>query len=110
MAVPWQRSGSEVANFAAMCAAAVPADAGSAEPPSHRRYDPLRGRWVVVSAGRTRRPWAGDLDRAAAPAVPRHDPACPLCPGNSRPAGQRNPEYAGPYVFDNDFPALRPAT
>lgn len=42
----------------------------------------------------------------------RHDPECGLCPGNLRAAAGldriRNPDYPGPYVFANDFPALRP--
>ena len=32
----------------------------------HRRYDPLRGEWVLVSPGRTKRPWQGGEEPAAA--------------------------------------------
>lgn len=78
----------------------------------HRRFDPLRGRWVLVSAGRDRRPWSGESQAVSPVAVARHDPECGLCPGNLRAAAGldriRNPDYAGPYVFANDFPALRP--
>jgi UDPglucose--hexose-1-phosphate uridylyltransferase len=39
---------------------------------------------------------------------PAHDPSCYLCPGSLRASGARNPDYAGTFVFDNDFAALRP--
>lgn len=62
-----------------------------------------------MSAGRDRRPWSGAAEAASPAAPPRHDPTCPLCPGNPRGAGEgRNPEYTGPFVFANDYPALRP--
>ncbi|MEX5635407.1 UDP-glucose--hexose-1-phosphate uridylyltransferase [Parafrankia sp. FMc2] len=84
-------------------------------PGAHRRFDALRGRWVLVSAGRDRRPWSGQAEVAAPDVAAPYDPTCPLCPGNPRGAGlddaaPRNPDYSGPYVFTNDFPALRPAT
>ena len=75
----------------------------------HRRYDPLRDAWVLVSEGRGARPWRGQLDPLPAETAPTHDPACELCPGNVRASGMRNPDYEGPFVFDNDFPALLPA-
>ncbi len=74
----------------------------------HRRYDPLRDGWVLVSAGRDARPWRGQVERAPVVAPPSYDPDCYLCPDNVRVTGARNPAYMGPYVFDNDFPALRP--
>ena len=74
----------------------------------HRRYDPLRDEWVLVSAGRTDRPWQGH-EEPATPAVP-FDPDCYLCPRSTRAGGRTNPDYDGPWVFTNDFPALRPGT
>lgn len=76
----------------------------------HRRYDPLRDQWVLVSPHRAERPWQGQTEARAAVARPAHDPACYLCPGNERAGGRRNPDYAGTFVFDNDFPALLPQT
>ena len=36
----------------------------------HRPYDPLSDRWVVVSAGRTDRPWPGDEEPGTAGDLP----------------------------------------
>lgn len=73
----------------------------------HRRYNPLTGRWILVSPHRTQRPWQGKCEETAAPR-PAYDPQCYLCPGNARAAGVVNPAYPGTYVFTNDFPALLP--
>jgi UDPglucose--hexose-1-phosphate uridylyltransferase len=76
----------------------------------HRRYNPLIDEWVLVSAGRDRRPWLG----AEEPELPRagltFDPECYLCPGNVRANGNVNPDYDSTFVFTNDFSALRPDT
>lgn len=72
----------------------------------HRRYDPLRDQWVLVSPQRNLRPWQGQEERPAASQVPPYDPHCYLCPGNGRAGGQRNPDYESVFVFTNDFPAL----
>ncbi len=75
----------------------------------HRRYDPLSDQWVLVSAGRTKRPWLGHKERrAVTEGRPPFDPDCYLCPGNTRASGARNPEYSSTFVFTNDFAALRP--
>jgi UDPglucose--hexose-1-phosphate uridylyltransferase len=74
----------------------------------HRRHNPLSDEWVLVSAGRTSRPWQGSRETTASDARPRYDPECYLCPGNGRAGGATNPAYEGTFVFTNDFAALRP--
>jgi UDPglucose--hexose-1-phosphate uridylyltransferase len=81
--------------------------AGLAEHP-HRRLNLLSGEWVLVSPHRTQRPWQGQVEKRQEEARPPYDPACYLCPGNERANGERNPEYRGTFVFENDFAALRP--
>ena len=76
----------------------------------HRRYDALADTWVLVSAGRTKRPWLGAQEPEAATARPAFDASCYLCPGTTRANGLTNPAYDGTYVFVNDFSALRPET
>ena len=56
------------------------------------------------------RPWQGQQDDSERTDLPPHDPDCYLCPGNSRVNGDVNPDYAGPFVFANDFPALSPGS
>ncbi len=46
------------------------------------------------------------MEEAAHEARPEYDPGCYLCPGNTRANDERNPEYTGTFVFDNDYPAL----
>jgi UDPglucose--hexose-1-phosphate uridylyltransferase len=84
-----------------------PGLAALAEVP-HRRLNLLTGEWVLVSPHRTQRPWQGRVERLSDGGRPRHDPSCYLCPGNPRAGGHQNPAYTGTFVFDNDFPALRP--
>jgi UDPglucose--hexose-1-phosphate uridylyltransferase len=72
---------------------------------SHRRYNPLLDEWVLVSPHRTQRPWLGQ-EEPPVPARPSYDPGCYLCPGNTRANGEKNPEYPGTFVFQNDFAAL----
>lgn len=74
----------------------------------HRRYNPLKQEWVLVSPHRNKRPWQGKSEATVASDKPAHDPKCYLCAGNTRVNGEVNPEYRGPYVFPNDFPALLP--
>lgn len=76
----------------------------------HRRYDALADTWVLVSAGRTKRPWLGAQEPEPAADRPTFDPACYLCPGNTRANGVTNPAYDATFVFINDFSALRAGT
>ncbi len=72
----------------------------------HRRFNPLRQEWVLVSPHRNDRPWQGQVDLTARPEAAPYDPHCYLCPGNARAHGARNPDYASTFGFDNDFPAV----
>jgi UDPglucose--hexose-1-phosphate uridylyltransferase len=74
----------------------------------HRRWNPLLREWVLVSPHRTDRPWQGQIEAPQRANIPRYDPDCYLCPGNTRAGGHRNPDYPCTFVFDNDFPALLP--
>ncbi|MFC0309391.1 galactose-1-phosphate uridylyltransferase [Gallibacterium trehalosifermentans] len=72
----------------------------------HRRYNPLKGEYVLVSPHRAKRPWQGQQEKIADEQKPSHDPTCYLCPGNKRITGEENPTYSKPFVFKNDFSAL----
>ena len=74
----------------------------------HRRWNPLKREWVLVSPQRTQRPWQGQTETTAAPAGPAYDPSCYLCPGNARAGGKENPQYTDTFVFVNDYAALKP--
>ncbi|HCK99886.1 MAG TPA: galactose-1-phosphate uridylyltransferase [Candidatus Marinimicrobia bacterium] len=76
----------------------------------HRRYNPLKGEWVLVSPHRTKRPWLGKQEASPSDNRPAYEPGCYLCPGNERAGGKINPHYTSTYVFDNDFAALLPDT
>ena len=74
----------------------------------HRRFNALTGEWVLVSPHRTRRPWQGQVERRPPENRSPYDPSCYLCPGNERAGGERNPNYAGTFIFENDYAALVP--
>jgi len=74
---------------------------------SHRRWNPLKREWVLVSPHRTQRPWQGQTEEKSAPPTLTYDPTCYLCPGNTRAGGHRTPDYTGTFVFENDFAALK---
>jgi UDPglucose--hexose-1-phosphate uridylyltransferase len=75
----------------------------------HRRYNPLKEEWVLVSPHRCKRPWLGEVAKPPISDLPTYDPKCFLCPNNSRAVGDggvKNPNYTSTFVFDNDFSAL----
>jgi UDPglucose--hexose-1-phosphate uridylyltransferase len=72
----------------------------------HRRLNILTGDWILVSPHRTQRPWQGEQTAPSAGRRPKYDPACYLCPGNTRANGSTNPAYDSTYVFTNDFSSL----
>src|SRR6202789_2765594 len=74
----------------------------------HRRWNPLRKSWVMVSPHRTQRPWQGEVAEKPLPAAIHHDPQCYLCPRNSRAGGAVNPDYKSVFAFVNDYAALLP--
>jgi UDPglucose--hexose-1-phosphate uridylyltransferase len=76
----------------------------------HRRWNPLKREWVVVSPHRTQRPWQGQTEDLPGPQTAAYDPACYLCPGNMRAGGHQTPDYTGTYVFENDYAALKADT
>jgi UDPglucose--hexose-1-phosphate uridylyltransferase len=73
----------------------------------HRRWNPLRREWVIVSPHRTQRPWQGQTEETATAPTKSYDPECYLCPGNVRAGGHHNSAYSETYVFENDFAALK---
>src|SRR5437899_2931935 len=78
-------------------------------PDPQRRFNPLRGEWVIVSPHRESRPWHGQIEPAIPERAPVYDPGCYLCPGNVRAGGAVNPQYVSTFAFDNDYAALSPA-
>jgi UDPglucose--hexose-1-phosphate uridylyltransferase len=73
---------------------------------THRRFNPLTGEWVLVAPHRTKRPWQGQQEESSGKVSLSHDPACYLCPGNTRANGAINPDYTSTYAFVNDFSSL----
>lgn len=74
----------------------------------HRRYNPLTGEWVLVSPHRAKRPWQGQVEKKDETKLPKYDPYCYLCPGNTRAGGKENPKYTDTFIFVNDFSSLLP--
>lgn len=76
----------------------------------HRRWNPLRRAWVLVSPHRTQRPWQGEVAQRTVLSALHYDPQCYLCPGNQRAGGAVNPPYESVFAFVNDYAALLPDT
>uniref|UniRef100_A0A915KJX1 Galactose-1-phosphate uridylyltransferase n=1 Tax=Romanomermis culicivorax TaxID=13658 RepID=A0A915KJX1_ROMCU len=74
----------------------------------HRRFNPLKNEWLIVSPHRANRPWQGQCETPAQESIPPFDPTNPLCPTVKRSSGAVNPDYDRTFVFENDFPALLP--
>ncbi len=73
----------------------------------HRRFNPLKQEWVLVSPNRTLRPWQGQTEKTVVPGALEFDPECYLCPGNMRAGGAKTDMYTSTYVFENDYAALK---
>jgi UDPglucose--hexose-1-phosphate uridylyltransferase len=86
----------------------VPGSELSASQFPHRRYNPLRRQWVLVSPHRTQRPWQGEVNPSSGFSDVHYDPECYLCPGNRRAGGHITPRYESVFIFDNDYAALLP--
>ena len=76
----------------------------------HRRYNPLTDQWVLVSPHRAKRPWQGASEALTKATYVPYDATCFLCPTNVRVSGDKNPDYTGTFVFQNDHAALMPDT
>jgi len=74
------------------------------------RWHPLRREWLIVSSHRNDRPWLGETVDEGRDTDAPYDPACYLCPRNTRVSGEANPDYGSVYVFDNDHPCVGPAS
>lgn len=74
---------------------------------SHRRFNLLRGSWILVSPHRTKRPWQGSQESPTNNTLPEYDEKCYLCPGNTRANGEHNPKFENTYVFVNDYSAVK---
>ena len=73
----------------------------------HRRFNPLKREWILVSPHRTQRPWQGQTETEDTAVPIPYDPNCYLCPGNVRAGGLRTEQYTSTYVFENDYAALK---
>ena len=75
---------------------------------THRRKNILTetGYWyprtATIGLGQAR------LEESTDVPLPSYDENCPLCPGNTRANGEKNPDYTDTFVFVNDFGALTP--
>lgn len=54
----------------------------------HKRYNPLKDEWILVSPQRMKRPWDGQTETVNRDMGPEFDPTNPLCPGVVRSSGE----------------------
>tara|TARA_R110002072_G_scaffold3830_4_gene27284 strand:+ start:34101 stop:35159 length:1059 start_codon:yes stop_codon:yes gene_type:complete len=72
-----------------------------------RRWHPLRNEWVTITSHRNQRPWSSaDAPASDLGQQQSFDSNCYLCPGNVRVSGERNANYDGLFVFNNDHPSF----
>lgn len=88
----------------------VSANKFQAENDPHRRFNPLTGQWILVSPHRAKRPWQGASEAKTCEESKSYDQDCFLCAGNTRVSGEKNPNYQGTFIFQNDHGALLPDT
>ena len=70
-----------------------------------KRWHPLRREWIVYAAHRNNRPWDFEIKKSVKES-PVYDPACYLCPGNTRISGKKNPDSYDVFIFENDHPVV----
>lgn len=52
-------------------------------------------------------PWRGQQESPSKTRLPEYDAQCYLCPGNTRALGDKNPHYQKPFIFLNDYSAVK---
>ncbi|TKR67463.1 hypothetical protein L596_023612 [Steinernema carpocapsae] len=74
---------------------------------SHRRFNPLKDEWIIVSSNRCNRPWKGETEKSEDKGgFQKSEHFNPLAPGGVRANGEVTPTYTSTYVFTNDFPVF----